>query len=79
MPIIIILVIIVILLAAVMLLTMKQPKPATQADTPLESPTIEEGINIPVLFGSRMIKSPRIATWGDLKILKVKVDANKKK
>ena len=77
--ILIILVLVVIALAVAMLLTMKQPKSATQADTPLESPTIEEGINIPVLFGSRMIKSPRIATWGDLKILKVQVDANKKK
>lgn len=44
-----------------------------------EAPTTEIGVNIPVLFGSRMISDARIAWWGDLKIKKVKVNAASKK
>jgi hypothetical protein len=38
---------------------------------PMKAPSVEEGVNIPVLFGSRMIKNPMIAWWGDVNIIKV--------
>jgi hypothetical protein len=46
---------------------------------PMQMPNVEEGENIPVLFGSRMIKSPKIAWWGDVNIIKVPMESGGKK
>ena len=64
--------------AAVVMLMGGKPPPQAP-DTPLSAPSIEEGRNIPVLFGSRMIKSPSIAWWGDVNIVKVEVPGGGKK
>jgi hypothetical protein len=45
----------------------------------LSAPSVEDGVNIPVLFGSRMIKSPLIAWWGDVGITKVQAPTGGKK
>ena len=52
-----------------------EEEPAQQ----LEMPTVEEGKNIPVLFGSRMIKNPQIVWWGDVHIVKVPAPKGGKK
>lgn len=54
---------------------------APEEETPraLEVPTTEIGTNIPVLWGTRLIKNPKVVWYGDLRILKVKVDAQGKK
>ena len=57
----------------------KKPKEANDIPTPMTAPTVQEGVNIPVLFGSRMIKSPMIAWWGDVDIVKVEVPGGGKK
>ncbi len=56
----------------------KQTSPATQ-DKTFEVPTSEIGVPIPILFGTRLIQSPSIAWYGDLRIIKVKVDTKGKK
>ncbi len=55
-----------------------QTSPATQ-DKTFEAPTSEIGVPIPILFGTRLIQSPSIAWYGDLRIIKIKVDSKGKK
>ena len=57
----------------------KKPKETNDIPTPMTAPTVQDGVNIPVLFGSRMIKSPMIAWWGDVEITKVEVPGGGKK
>ena len=57
----------------------KKPKETKDIPTPMTAPTVQDGVNIPVLFGSRMIKSPMIAWWGDVSITKVEVPGGGKK
>ena len=55
-------------------------KPPPQSpDTPLSAPSVEEGSNVYVLFGSRMIKAPLVAWWGDVNIIKVEIPGGGKK
>lgn len=61
------------------LFSKKSKKAASTPDKTFEIPSVEVGKNLPVLFGTRMIKSPKIAWYGDLRILKVKADTAKKK
>lgn len=56
--------------------TKPQPEPVTQ---PMSAPSVQDGVNVPVLFGSRMIKAPSIAWWGDVGIVKVEVPGRGKK
>lgn len=57
--------------------------PETEEDKtpskPLEVPTTEIGTPIPVLWGTRILKSPSIAWYGDITIIKRKVNPNGKK
>jgi hypothetical protein len=53
-------------------------QPKTQ-DKIMSIPTTEIGVPIAVLFGTRIIKSPRIVWWGALKIVKIKVNIAGKK
>jgi hypothetical protein len=58
------------------------PKPKVEAKTEeqtLQAPRIEVGVNIPVLFGTRMIKNPIIAWWGDVQIVKTEAPTGGKK
>lgn len=58
----------------------RKPKEAESEPTQtMEAPSVTEGQNIPVLFGSRMIKSPLIAWWGDVSIVKVEAPQGGKK
>ena len=50
-----------------------------EAPKKLEAPSIEVGVSIPVLFGSRMIESPSIAWWGDVEIIKTPLPGKGKK
>ncbi len=56
----------------------KTPKPLETLPTPLEVPSSEIGTPIPVIWGTRTI-APLTAWYGDLKIIKVKVDSGGKK
>ncbi len=44
----------------------------------VEMPTVEVGIEIPVLFGTRDLKSPNVVWYGDLKVVAVKAKGGKK-
>ena len=55
----------------------------TQAQKPpaigeVETPTAEEGREIPVLFGTREIKSPNVVWYGDIKIVAIRKKGGKK-
>jgi hypothetical protein len=65
--------------AAFMLFSMSKGSKTKTEDKQLEIPSTEVGKTIPVLFGTELITDPSIATWGDLKILKVKVSTAGKK
>lgn len=56
------------------------PKPDTQAVTPedLQVPQVGEGDEIPVLFGTRDIRSPHVVWYGDVKTVAVRKKAGKK-
>lgn len=79
MPWLIVVLIIMMIAAAAMSLMAGGVPPATKSDPSLDVPTSEIGIPIPILFGTRMIKTPRIVWWGALKIVKVKVNVQGKK
>lgn len=62
------------------LYSMLKPKEEPEEKpTPLEVPDETIGRTIPVLFGKRLIKGPILGWWGDVNIIKVKVDAQGKK
>lgn len=57
------------------------PKPQTQKPAGLgdiTAPTAEEGIEIPVLFGTRDFNGPNIVWYGDLKTVAIKSKGGKK-
>ena len=56
------------------------PKPQSQNATVgnVESPTAEEGGNIPVLFGTRDIKGANVVWCGDIKTVAIKKKGGKK-
>jgi hypothetical protein len=58
-----------------------RPKPETRPPAQLEDievPTSEEGGEIPVLFGTRDIKSTNCAWWGHFKTKAIKSKGGKK-
>lgn len=55
----------------------KPPPEETPKD--LEVPTTEIGTPIPVLFGKRRLNNLSVVWYGDVRIIKVKVDAQGKK
>ena len=59
---------------------MLMPKPQTAKPPSIsakkfEVPTAEEGREIPVLFGTRMIAGPNVTWWGDVESIKYEIDA----
>ncbi len=55
-----------------------QTSPPTQ-DKTFEVPTSEVGVPLFVLFGTRLLPTPLIGWYGDLRIIKIKVDTKGKK
>ncbi len=56
------------------------PKPQGQkmkAGT-IEAPTAKEGLEIPVLFGTRLLRGPNVVWYGDIKTTAVKKKGGKK-
>lgn len=49
---------------------MKQPPLKTETAQTLQVPSTDIGANIPVVFGTILIKDPKVAWWGDLLIKK---------
>jgi len=57
------------------------PKPQSQKPPgigEISTPTAEEGREIPVLFGTRIIKSPNVVWYGDIKIKAIRKKGGKK-
>lgn len=54
------------------------PKPTGATLGTVESPTAEEGIAIPVLFGTRVVSSANVVWYGDIKSVAVKKKGGKK-
>jgi len=58
-----------------------RPKPPSTPPAGLDEikvPTAEEGREIPVLFGCRVVKSPNVVWYGDLKTKAIKSSGGKK-
>lgn len=58
-----------------------QPKIQTQKPAGLgeiEAPIAEEGVEIPVLFGTRDLKGPNVVWYGDLQTVAIKSKGGKK-
>lgn len=79
MPWLIIFLVIMIVAMAVGIAMMAGIKPPETHDKIMSIPTTEIGVPIAVLFGTRIIKSPRIVWWGALRIVKIKVNTAGKK
>jgi len=57
------------------------PKPASQPSPGLgeiKSPTAEEGLEIPVLFGTRDLLGPNVVWYGDIQVTAIKKSGGKK-
>lgn len=57
------------------------PKPESQpppAIGEIKTPTAEEGREIPVLFGTREIKSANVVWYGDIRIVAIRKKGGKK-
>lgn len=57
------------------------PKPQTQKPAgvgEIEAPIAEEGVEIPVLFGTRDLTGPNVVWYGDLKTVAIKSKGGKK-
>jgi len=54
------------------------PKPKGPALGTVETPTAEEGRAIPVLFGTRVIKSVNVVWYGDIRTEAVRKKGGKK-
>ena len=52
-----------------------QPRPPSVED--FEVPTAEEGREIPVVFGTVLIKSPNVVWYGDIRYSRVRTKAGK--
>lgn len=44
----------------------------------IEAPTAKEGLEIPVLFGTRLLRGPNVVWYGDIKTTAVKKKGGKK-
>jgi hypothetical protein len=58
-----------------------QPKPQSQKPPGLDeikAPTAEEGREIPVLFGTRLMKAPNCVWYGDIRLVPIKKKGGKK-
>lgn len=58
-----------------------QPKPQKTPPASIkdiEAPTAEEGRDIPVLFGRRIIKGPNVTWYGDLRTKPIRSKGGKK-
>lgn len=55
----------------------KPPKPVPPVLEDIGVPTAEQGRPIPVLFGTRTIKSPNVTWFGDLRYKSVKEGGGK--
>jgi len=66
-------VLLVVVLAAVLFLLAPTPKTPQTKVAQLEIPDSELGIAIPVLFGTRQIKSPFLAWYGNVRIVMVEI------
>lgn len=51
-------------------------KPAALEE--IEAPTAEEGLEIPVLFGTRLITGPNVIWYGDLRTVAIRKKGGKK-
>lgn len=71
-----------VVLAAFAIYTYKKiPKPQSQKAPgfgDLKVPTAEEGRAIPVLFGTKLIKSPQVSWYGDFESVPIKSKGGKK-
>lgn len=56
-------------------LLMPKPKQDRTKTSESNEPTAEAGKPIPVLFGTKMIKSPNTMWWGDKHFVKKKIKA----
>jgi hypothetical protein len=56
------------------------PKPQSQNAQvgTVEAPTATEGLEIPVLFGTRLIKGPNVVWYGDVKTVAIRKKGGKK-
>lgn len=57
------------------------PKPESQpppAIGEIKAPTAEEGREIPVLFGTRWVKSPNVVWYGHVKVVAIRKKGGKK-
>lgn len=57
------------------------PKPQSQPPAGLgeiQAPIAEEGVEIPVLFGTRDLNGPNVVWYGDLKTIAIKSKGGKK-
>lgn len=63
------------------LVSLLAPKPQS-APPPgigeIKAPTAEEGREIPVLFGTKEIKSPNVVWYGDIRIVAIRKKGGKK-
>lgn len=57
--------------------TMPKPENNTKVST-VEAPTAEEGRDIPVLFGTREVKSANVVWYGDVRAVAIKKKGGKK-
>ncbi len=48
------------------------PEAAPPEMKPLEAPTAEAGLPIPVIFGTLVVESPNIVWYGDFKYVEIK-------
>lgn len=55
-----------------------KPQNKTPSVEDLEIPTAKEGDVVPVIFGTRDIKTPNVVWYGDIKTIPIKVEAGKK-
>ena len=44
----------------------------------IDAPTAEEGREIPVLFGTRMMRAPNVVWWGHVRLVPIKKKGGKK-
>jgi len=71
--------IVIVIIGLIVGLLLSGQKPPQVQDQALDIPSTEIGVPIGVLFGTRLIKDLTVAWWGDLSIVKIKVDAKGKK
>lgn len=70
---------IVVFVVALLVAYATMPKPENNAKVgTVEAPTAEEGRDIPVLFGTREIKSANVVWYGDVRTVAIKKKGGKK-